>query len=258
MAAMADSTEGIYQAALVNYLVSMARTVEGSVNRALEALLQRNERLASEVFLTEPRINEMEIVIDEHAIRLLRCGNLPESGVRLIVASLKVNNDLERIGDLAVNICQRVISLASMGDVSNPSELQPMTAAVMAMVSKSLGALIFQNVALATEVLESDDVVDQYRDRIFESLLSGMTQDASRVAPNMHFVLATRHLERIADHTTNIAEDILFWVRGLDVRHGRALQSDVEIAESDIATGSVSSEAAANFTTARRLTRPMP
>jgi phosphate transport system protein len=244
MAATADSTEGIYQAALVNYLVSMARTVEGSVNRALEALLQRNEKLASEVFLTEPRINEMEIVIDEHAIRLLRRGNLPESGVRLIVASLKVNNDLERIGDLAVNICQRVISLASMGDVTNPAELQPMTTAVGSMVSKSLGALIFQNVALANEVLESDDVVDQYRDRIFESLLAGMTQDASRVAPNMHFVLATRHLERIADHTTNIAEDILFWVRGLDVRHGRAFQTDINTSENDAAADDVATNIA--------------
>jgi phosphate transport system protein len=229
----------------------MARTVEGSVNRALEALLQRNERLASEVFLTEPRINEMEIVIDEHAIRQLRRGNLPESGVRLIVASLKVNNDLERIGDLAVNICQRVISLASMGDVANPSELQPMTAAVMAMVSKSLGALIFQNVALATEVLESDDVVDQYRDRIFESLLSGMTQDASRVAPNMHFVLATRHLERIADHTTNIAEDILFWVRGLDVRHGRALQSELGNVEHDISTAAATTDVTTDAVSAK-------
>jgi phosphate transport system protein len=244
MAAMADGVEGIYQTALVNYLVSMARTVEGSVNRALEALLHRNERLASEVFLTEPRINEMEIVIDEHAIRLLRRGNLPESDVRLIVASLKVNNDLERMGDLAVNICQRVISLAAMSDVANPPELPPMTAAVRAMVNKSLGALIFQNVTLANEVLESDDIVDQYRDQIFESLLAGMTQDASRVAPNMHFVLATRHLERIADHTTNIAEDILFWVRGLDVRHGRAFQAELEAAASGKAPGSVSPDIA--------------
>jgi phosphate transport system protein len=225
-ATTASSVEGIYQAALVNYVVSMARTVEGSVNRALEALLHRNEKLASEVFLTEPRINEMEIIIDEHAIRLLRAGNLPESDVRLIVASLKVNNDLERMGDLAVNISQRVISLASMPAVANPPDLEPMTAAVRAMVSKSLGALIFQNVVLANDVLESDDIVDQYRDRIFENLLSGMTQDPSQVAPNLQFVLATRHLERIADHTTNIAEDILFWVRGLDVRHGRALQTD--------------------------------
>jgi phosphate transport system protein len=126
-----------------------------------------------------------------------------------------------------------------------------MTAAVMAMVSKSLGALIFQNVALATEVLESDDVVDQYRDRIFESLLSGMTQDASRVAPNMHFVLATRHLERIADHTTNIAEDILFWVRGLDVRHGRALQSELGNVEHDISTAAATTDVTTDAVSAK-------
>jgi len=227
-AASGSGVEGVYQAALVNYLVSMARTVEGSVNRAIAALLERNEKLAGEVFLTEPRINEMEIIIDEHAIRLLRSGNLPEGDVRLIVASLKLNNDLERIGDLAVNICQRVISLAGMGEVETPAELVPMAAAVRAMVSKSLGALIFRNVTLANEVLESDDIVDQYRDQIFENLLAGMREDATQVAPNMHFVLAARHLERIADHTTNIAEDILFWVRGLDVRHGRALQMESE------------------------------
>jgi phosphate transport system protein len=91
------------------------------------------------------------------------------------------------------------------------------------MVSKSLGALIFRNVELATQVLESDDVVDQYRDRIFERLLQHMTQEASLVSPGLQFILATRHLERIADHATNIAEDIIYWVRGLDVRHGRAL-----------------------------------
>ena len=145
----------------MNYLVSQARTVEGSVNRALGALLERNDRLASEVFLTEPRINEMEIVIDEHAIRMLRQGNLLDTDVRLIVATLKINNDLERMGDLAVNLGERAISLAAMGDVHTPAELEPMTTAVRAMVSKCLGALIYQNVDLATQVLESDDVVDQ-------------------------------------------------------------------------------------------------
>jgi hypothetical protein len=95
--------------------------------------------------------------------------------------------------------------------------------AVRAMVRKSLGALIFRNVEMATQVLESDDVVDQYRDRIFENLLATMTQQATLVSSGMQFVLATRHLERIADHATNIAEDIIFWVRGLDVRHGRGL-----------------------------------
>jgi phosphate transport system protein len=222
MGVTTSSPENVYQAALVNYLSSMARTVEASLNRSLEALLQRDDRLASEVFLTEPRVNEMEIIIDEHAIRLLRRGNLPEVDVRQIVATIKINNDLERMGDLAVNICQRVISLATMPDSRNPAELEPMVVAVRAMVGKCLGSLIFQNIDLASEVLESDDVIDQFRDRIFESLLVGMRDDSSTIAPNLQFVLATRHLERIADHATNIAEDVLFWVRGLDVRHGRS------------------------------------
>jgi phosphate transport system protein len=218
------STEAVFQTVLMNYLISQARTVEASVNRALGALLGRNERLASEVFLTEPRINEMEMVIDEHAIRMLRQENLLETDIRLIVATIKINNDLERMGDLAVNLSERAISLAGMGEVQSPAELEPMTVAVRAMVSKCLGALIYRNVDLAAQVLESDDDVDQYRDRVFEALLAGIAQDSAQAAPNLQFVLASRHLERIADHATNIAEDILFWVRGLEVRHGRARQ----------------------------------
>jgi phosphate transport system protein len=214
-------SDEVLQNALINYLVAQARTVESSVNRALWALLERDQKMASEVFLTEPRINEMEITIDEHAIRLLQRGDLSDPDVRLIVASLKINNDLERVGDLAVNLCERTISLAAMGDVQAPSEFEPMTAAVRAMVSKCLGALIFQNIDLAAQVLESDDVVDAYRDRVFEALLAGMAENASQAAPNLQFLLASRNLERIADHATNIAEDVLFWVRGLDVRHGR-------------------------------------
>lgn len=233
--------EEVFQTVLVNYLVSQARTIEASVNRALCALLERNERLASEVFLTEPRINEMEILIDEHAIRMLRQGNLHETDVRMIVATLKINNDLERMGDLAVNLSERAISLAAMGNVAVPADLEPMAAAVRAMVTKCLGALIYQNVELATQVLESDDVVDQYRDRVFEALLAGMSQNSSLAAPNLHFVLASRHLERIADHATNIAEDVLFWVRGLEVRHGRAAHADQSSPDPESANASTSS-----------------
>ena len=236
MASTTAASEEILQSALVNYLVSQARTVEGSVNRALAALLERNERVASEVFLTEPRVNEMEILIDEHAIRMLRQGNLLDTHVRLIVASLKINNDLERMCDLAVNLSERAISLAGMGDVQTPPELEPMMTAVRAMVSKCLGALIYRNVDLATQVLESDDVVDRYRDQLFEALLTGMTQNPSTAAPNLHFILASRHLERIADHATNIAEDILFWIRGLEVRHGRAKQVDTLAENASTAT----------------------
>ena len=232
MAAPAGLTEAVLYDALVNYLVSMARTVESAMNRALDAIIgfdnPRTANLPGEVFLLEPRINEMEIMIDEHAIRLLRRGCFSDDEMRLIVASLKITNDLERIGDIAVNLAERVTSLREMPNAKMPDELVPMAEAVRSMVSRSLGALIFRNAELATQVLESDDVVDRYRDQIFENLLQNMTQNAALVTPGMQFVLATRHLERIADHATNIAEDIIFCVRGLDVRHGRGLMVRAE------------------------------
>jgi len=160
---------------------------------------------------------------------LLRRGSFSDDEMRLIVAALKITNDLERIGDIAVNVAERVISLRELPDAELPEELAPMASAVRAMVSKSLGALIFRNVEMATQVLESDDVVDQYRDRIFEQLLQHMTQDIQVVSPGLQFILATRHLERIADHATNIAEDIIFWVRGVDVRHGRGMAANQEV-----------------------------
>jgi phosphate transport system protein len=237
-------SEGVFQSVLENYLVSQARTVEASVNRGLRALLERNERLASEVFLTEPRINEMEILIDEHAIRMLRQGDLSDSDVRLIVATLKINNDLERMGDLAVNLSERAVSLAGMGEIAIPAEIEPMASAVRAMVSKCLGALIYKNIDLAAQVLESDDVVDQYRDQVFEKLLEGITDNPATAAPNLHYVLASRHLERIADHATNIAEDIMFWVRGLEVRHGRGKQIEFAPADKSAERSGDKSEAA--------------
>jgi phosphate transport system protein len=228
MAAAARSSEEFGQALMMKYLVSMARMVEASLNRSLEALLTRDQKLASEVFLAEPRVNEMEMAIDAYAVRLLRGGGLADEDLRLIVATLKINNDLERIGDLAVNIGMCVISLGELGEVEAPPELAAMTAAVREMISKSLGALVTQDATLANQVLEGDELVDQYRDRIFEQLLTGMQRDLGRVAPNLYFVLASRHLERIADHATNIAEDIIFWVRGQEVRHGRAKQNGVD------------------------------
>src|SRR5260370_11316692 len=201
---MASTTAGLTEAVLydvlVNYLVSMARTVEGAMNRALDAVTSLDSTgtsaLPSEVFLLEPRINEMEIVIDEHAIRLLRRGSFSDDEMRLIVAALKITNDLERIGDLAVNLAQGAVSLREMPGARIPEELAPMALAVRAMVSKSLGALIFRNVEMATQVLEAADVVDQYPDRIFENLLATMTRQATPVTSGMQFILSTPHLQR--------------------------------------------------------------
>lgn len=242
MSSQARGPELVYQEALVNYLISMARTVEGSLNKAMKALLTVYEpassQLASEIFLMEPRVNEMEILMDEQAVRVLRSGQLPDEEIRLTVATLKITNDLERMGDLAVNIAERVISLQQMQAVDAPAELAPMADAVRAMVTKSFGALIFRNVVMAGEVLESDDVVDHYRDQIFEGLLANMLEGPARVASGLQFILATRYLERIADHATNIAEDTIFWLRGLDVRHGRALAATQELSRGGLTQNS--------------------
>ena len=225
MATPAAPAHTLHLDILTNYVVSMARTVEFTVDRALSAILQASSsdsrQAPGEIFLLEPRINEMEMVIDDHAVRMLREGSLFSDEIRQVVATLKITNDLERMGDLAINLAERVISLSQMPPVAPPPELEPMVTAVRAMIKKSLGALIFKNVVLASEVLESDDVVDRYRDEIFERLLAGMRESPGDVGPNLQLVLASRYLERLADHSTNIAEDIIFWVRGLDVRHGR-------------------------------------
>src|SRR5262245_10135487 len=134
MSTPAGLTETVLYDTLVNYLISMARTVEGAVNRALEAIVSVDDpkaaALTGEVFLLEPRINEMEIVIDEHAIRLLRRGAFSDDEMRLIVAALKITNDLERIGDIAVNVAERVISLRELPGTELPDELAPMASAV--------------------------------------------------------------------------------------------------------------------------------
>jgi phosphate transport system protein len=230
MATPAASVQTVHLDILTNYVVSMARTVELAVDRALTALLQagspESRQAPGEIFLLEPRVNEMEMIIDEHAVRMLRAGSLSSEEIRQVVATLKITNDLERMGDLAVNLAERIISLAEMHPIAAPPELEPMVAAVRAMIKKGLGALIFKNVVLASEVLESDDLVDRYRDEIFERLLAGMRQCPSDVAASLQMVLASRYLERLADHATNIAEDIIFWVRGLDVRHGRGTTFD--------------------------------
>src|SRR6202035_4607340 len=214
MASVTNITGVVLYDTLVNYLVSMSRTVEGAMNRALDALVNvdgsRTADLPGEVFLLEPRINEMEVVIDEHAIRLLRQCSFNDDEMRLIVAALKITNDLERIGDLAVNLAQCVVSLREMPKIAVIAELAPMPAAVRSMVGKSLGALIFKNVEMALQVLESDDAVDQYRDRIFEQLLRRMMQEPAMISPGLQYVLATRHRKRIADHAPTISEDIIF------------------------------------------------
>src|SRR5262249_10222017 len=155
-ACMATPTRGpqeVRLTALENYLISMARSVESSTSRILGVLVNRTSAEASQIigqiFTQEPRINELEMIIDEHAVRLLRESSISELEIRQVVATLKITNDLERMGDLSVGLAERLITLAEMPVVQEPPELAPMVQAVGAMVNKSLGALTFRNVALA-------------------------------------------------------------------------------------------------------------
>jgi len=212
--------------ALVPFLSRMAKTVRSNVENVIEALLKHNVQLARTVIASESSINAMECVIDENAVRSLIGRAVQEDEARLVIATVKINNDLERMGDLAVSIAKRVISLAGMPSVETPSELIAMAEPVRAMTQKSLGALLSHDLVAATEVLESEDLVDEYRDKVYQRLLAAMEVAPKKVQPNFQLLLASRYLERIADHCTNIAEDIFYWVRGVDVRHGKTHLSD--------------------------------
>ncbi|HTD22829.1 MAG TPA: phosphate signaling complex protein PhoU [Terriglobales bacterium] len=212
--------------ALVPFLSRMAQTVRSNVETVIDALLKHNVQMARTVIMSESTINAMECVIDENAVRALVGRAVQEDEARLVIATVKINNDLERMGDLAVSIAKRVISLAEMPPVETPPELIAMAQPVKAMTQKSLGALLSHDLVAATEVLESEDLVDEYRDKVYQRLLAAMEATPKKVQPNFQLLLASRYLERIADHCTNIAEDIFYWVRGVDVRHGKTHLSD--------------------------------
>jgi phosphate transport system protein len=215
---------------LVNFLLTMSQTVQNQVENAIDSLLSRDEHLAATVAMQEPRVNALEVVIDEHAVKTIVGRSLPAEDVRLIVASIKINNDLERMGDLAVNISKRVISLRDAPlRIELPPELVAMAAPVKVMVRKSLGAMADRDISLAEEVLRSDDEVDDYRDRAYDKIMAAMARQPNMAAANFQFLLASRYLERIADHATNIAEDVIFWIQGIDVRHNRLRTTEREL-----------------------------
>lgn len=205
--------------ALVDNLLTMANEVEHSLRQTLHALRGFIPSEASQVFLRESQINRMEVEIDEQAVRLLAHQRMAEADLRLVIASLRITNDLERLGDLAINIAGRIISLAGQQPFSTPRELILMADAVEDMVCHSLRALSARRVELAQKVLESDDVVDGYADRLANILTQSMSHSPEAVPFQVELLLISRTLERIADHATNVAEDVIFWLRGLDVRH---------------------------------------
>jgi len=200
-------------------LLEMSSLVEAAIQRSISAVTQKDRSAADEVFRNEARINEIEVEIDEFAINLLALHQPMAADLRLIVAALKINTDLERMGDLSVNIAQRAISLLNEPVIKPMIDIPHIAGLVQSMVRKSLDAFVTRDAELARSVLASDDAVDSLRTASYHELVSFMERDPENIKAALDLLAITRNLERLADHSTNIAEDVLFLVKGIDVRH---------------------------------------
>jgi phosphate transport system protein len=200
-------------------LLEMGSLVEASIQRSVTAVTQKDRSAAEEVFRNEQRINAIEIEIDDFAINLLALHQPMAADLRLIVAALKINTDLERMGDLSVNTAQRALALIEGPVVKPMIDIPYIAGLVQSMVRKSLDAFVTRDADLARSVLAADDAVDSMRTSYYHELVSFMEKDPQNIAQALNLLSVTRNLERVADHSTNIAEDVLFLVKGVDVRH---------------------------------------
>ena len=200
-------------------LLEMGTLVESAIHNSVRALMERSETLAQQVLGNEDRINHLEIEIDELAVRLLALQQPMAKDLRFLTAAIKINTDLERMGDLAVNIVERAIALTNRPPIKPLIDIPQMARTAESMVRKSLDAFVKREPELARSVLLSDDTMDRLRDSIHSELISFMQEDPESIPQALDLILVARHLERIADHATNIAEDTLFLVKGVDVRH---------------------------------------
>lgn len=204
---------------LKSKLLEMSSLVEAAIYRSITAVVQKDEALAHDVLKNEARINQIEIDIDEFAVSLLALQQPMAQDLRFLIAAIKINNDLERMGDLAVNIANRAISLLNEPIVKPMIDIPHIAALVQSMVRKSLDSFVNRDADLARSILASDDAVDDLRSASFHELVSFMEQDPKNIRQSVDLLSVVRNLERIADHATNIAEDVLFLVKGIDVRH---------------------------------------
>lgn len=200
-------------------LLEMSALVETAVYRSVQGVVEKNEDLAQQVLKNEARINQLEIEIDDMAIGLLALQAPLAADLRLITAAIKINNDLERMGDLSVSIAQSALALVKEPVIRPLIDIPHIAALAQGMVRKALDAFVSRDAELARSVLASDDAVDNLRTASYHELTSFMENNSSQIPQALRLLNVVRNLERIADHATNIAEDVLFLVKGIDVRH---------------------------------------
>ncbi|HEX2600197.1 MAG TPA: phosphate signaling complex protein PhoU [Terriglobales bacterium] len=203
-------------------LLRMGGLAEQAVDRACQAYVERDLKRCNMVLENETLINVAEREIDELAFDLLALQQPMAVDLRFILAVTKINSDLERVGDQAVNIAERVMDMVELPPAELPVDIPRMAAAVSAMVRRALESFIEGKAELAQAVLEMDNVVDRMRDEAFITLVHTMNERPAVTRQALDALLVARNLERVADHATNIAEDVIFWVRGADVRHNIA------------------------------------
>ncbi len=200
-------------------LLWMGGLAERAVHQAMEAVLEAQEEPAQRVLTEENAINELQIEIDDRVMHLLALQQLMAADLRLVLAVSRINNDLERIGDQAVNISEAALRIVRHPRVKPYVDLPRMSELAEEMVRDSLNAVVRRDVELARSVLTRDDQVDRLRDQIFRELLTYMMGDSSVVFPAFELILVAKNLERVGDHATNIAEDVIYMVEGHDIRH---------------------------------------
>ncbi len=205
---------------LKSRILEMGGYVEQAVEIATQALEERNAAKLASVHPLERKINHAHVVIDNACVEILARQSPFAADLRLIIAIIKINTDLERMGDQAVNISYNAEHYLADRKIDMAQDLTQMGQAVRVMVRKSLDAFMRQDIVLAQQVLESDDEVDAFKNKMFQGLLPFMKQEPQSIESALDLILIARNLERMGDHATNIAEDVIFACTGEDVRHG--------------------------------------
>ncbi len=200
-------------------LLEMGGLAEDRVRTVVQALVERNAPLVERVLGGDGPINQLHIEIDSRCFKLLALHQPMAVDLRAIVSAVKINTDLERVGDLAINIAEAVKRYMRHAPVKQLIDIPRMAEIAQRMLRDALDAFVRRDTALAHAVLNEDDALDSLKTQVFRELLTYMLQDPSTIEPSLDLILISRHLERIGDHATNIAEDVIFMVSARDVRH---------------------------------------
>ena len=200
-------------------LIKMGSVVEENINNAIKAILERNEFLAKKVIESDERVNTLEIEIDNAIIDMLALQQPVASDLRFIIAAQKINNDLERIGDHAVNLAESALTLLKYKKLESLLEIPQMVALTKLMLRYSLDSFILLDTKMARKVLETDDEIDQLNRSMTTKVIDLLNSDKKMIEPGLALIRISQNLERVSDMATNIAEEVIFHAQALIVKH---------------------------------------